>query len=185
MKAQAKGDDEFHRQGQVFLGRALENHTGADTGFAVDQFGPLGNRADLLEAQEEVEGQRRDDVKGECRADEKHDRRSDKERQERVLFVLVEARCHKPPHLAGNIGEGQGETAQKRNADGDEEAFLRLDELQFTVLSHVGQRAADRVCQEIEDRVPDGETDHHADDKGDGRTDQPGAQFGQMLDQRG
>ena len=43
---------------------------------------------------------------------------------------------------------------------------------------------ADRLGQEVEDRVPDGEADHHADHEGHQRPDQPRAQLGQMLDQR-
>ena len=42
----------------------------------------------LLEAQEEVEGERRHDVEGEGGAEEEQKRRGDQERQERVLLAL-------------------------------------------------------------------------------------------------
>jgi hypothetical protein len=49
----------------------------------------------------------------------------------------------------------------------------------------LGHSRTQRVRQEVKDRIPNGKTDHHADDKGDHRMDQPRAQLGQMLDQRG
>ena len=48
--------------------------------------GEIGG-AELLEGQEEVEGDRQHDVEGEGAADEEQRRRRDQERQERVLFL--------------------------------------------------------------------------------------------------
>ena len=135
-----------------------------------------------LEAQEEAPGHREDEVIDDAGAGQEHHRGRDQEGQERLAFMLVQARRHEHPDLAGDDRERDEATGPERHLHIGEEGFREagVDHPAPLPRQQVGQR----LDQEIVDPVRHGVAQQKGDQDGADRPHQPVPQFDQMIDQR-
>jgi hypothetical protein len=137
------------------------------------QVGSGRDGPELLERQEEVEGDGQHDVEGEGAADQEQDRRGDQERQERMLLLPVETGRHEAPKLVGDHRKGEDEAAEHRNPHLGHKALLEPGEDKLRLLPMRDQEAGDGRGEEVEDRTRDGEGEDHCHREGEDREHDP------------
>jgi hypothetical protein len=124
---------------------------------------------------------------GDVPAESEQADRGDDEADGVFLLVSAQRRCREPPDLPHHYWQTQDQSTVERRAHAGAQSVERSETVQTAVAIEVGSFGTEflvRLGQKAQDRVVEQQDDDHAESDGENRTNDPEAQFRQMLCER-